>query len=179
MPIRVPQNQIVTSKYTAGKEYIFNDTYREYIGYYYELNNKFFAGKEFNTNSPELIRMNSDSINRLLTNPFTYLYGKISKIKLNNNKFTPIYFLPSEDEAKKGQVLRYFAQKINFNPILIKEIDKETYNKLVSDPLYITVSIINYIVGDALDDNNNYIFDVDSLDKAEKQMPGIKAFLNL
>ena len=31
MNIRVPQNQIVLNKYTAGNEYMYNDNYNEYI----------------------------------------------------------------------------------------------------------------------------------------------------
>ena len=44
MSVRIPSNQIVKSKYTIGKEYMFESTYREYQGYYYELNGKLFAG---------------------------------------------------------------------------------------------------------------------------------------
>ena len=54
MSIRIPQNQIVY-KYTIGKEYMYTNTYREYQGHYYELNGRFFVGKEFNINSLELV----------------------------------------------------------------------------------------------------------------------------
>jgi hypothetical protein len=179
MALRIPQNQIVESKYTVGKEYLLLSTHKEYQGYYYELNNKIFAGKEFNTNAPEIVKITSDKVNPLLLNPNTTKYGLLSKIKLNNNEFNHTYFKPSEDEVKKGQVLRYFAKKVNSNPILIREINKETYNNLISDPLYITISIINYLIGDGEDTSNNYIFDFDDLNKAEEKIPGIKAFLDL
>ena len=110
MGLRVPQNQIVTSKYTSGKEYIFNSTYREYIGYYYELNGKLFAGKEFSTTSPELIRINSNKVNNLLTHPSTYVYGKISGVKIPNIKITQ---LPN-DLSKE---LNFYCKKINDNSI--------------------------------------------------------------
>ena len=40
MGLRVPQNQIVESKYTSGNEYMFAKTYKEYKGYYYEMSGK-------------------------------------------------------------------------------------------------------------------------------------------
>ena len=50
MGLRIPQNQVVQSKYTAGKEYIIESTYREYQGYYYEFNGKYYEGNTFNFN---------------------------------------------------------------------------------------------------------------------------------
>ena len=43
MGVRVPQNQIIESKYTSGNEYMFAKTYKEYKGYYYEMSGKQFA----------------------------------------------------------------------------------------------------------------------------------------
>lgn len=159
MGLRVPQNQIVESKYTSGKEYMFNDTYREYIGYYYELNGKLFAGKEFNVNAPELIKINSSGVNNLLTNPFTYIYGKISGVKLNNIK--PQSYTYQYDSTK-----RYFSYYITKN--LIKEINKENFDLLLSNPLYKTISL-TYQKG----------FSPEELDKAELIIPGIKTFVSI
>jgi hypothetical protein len=160
MGLRVPQNQIVTSKYTAGKEYMFVSTYREYKGYYYELNGKLFAGKEFNPNNVELMKLNSDNVNKLRTNPSTYLYGTISNVVLN--KTTKIASIPFT-----GAVTRYFAKKINLDPIIIKEISKETFEQTQSDPLYQTLIVEN---SSSLTDKQ--------LDNLDKKMPGIKAYLS-
>jgi hypothetical protein len=159
MGLRVPQSQIVTSKYTSGKEYIFNSTYREYIGYYYELNGKLFAGKEFNTTSPELIRMNSNKVNNLLTHPSTYTYGKISGVKINNTK---IISIPFNGEQKT----RYFVKKLNVNPILIKEVDKNNFIQVESDPLYQILEV-----------NFKYDLSDEELNVLNEKMPGIKSYL--
>lgn len=175
--VRIPQNQIIKSKYTAGKEYIFEKTYREYTGYYYELNGKKYAGKEYNTNSPILIPMKSPNINKLLTTAATYVYGKISGIKLDSiNKIPSITFVPTEKESKEGQTIRYFTSKINTNPILIKEINKEVYNQIQSNPLYKSVSI-RFNIQPSVDGQSESFFNQADLDQAEKDLPGIKAFL--
>ena len=155
MGLRVPQSQIVTSKYTSGKEYIFNSTYREYIGYYYELNGKLFAGKEFSTTSPELIRMDSNKVNSLLTHPSTYVYGKISGVKIPNIKITQ---LPND----LSRELNFYCKKINDNNIKI--INEENYISLKSNPLYQTTYLGIY--------KGKY----QSTEQAEIQLPGIKAF---
>lgn len=158
MGLRVPQSQIITSKYTSGKEYIFNTTYREYIGYYYELNGKLFAGKEFSTTAPELIKMDSNKVNNLLTHPSTYIYGKISGVKINNTK--PTSFLYQYDSNK-----RYFSYQITNK--LIKEIDKNNFDSLQANPIYTTITL-SYVGG----------FDDTELKTAEIKTPGITEFVN-
>jgi hypothetical protein len=171
MGLRIPQNQVVQSKYTAGKEYIIESTYREYIGYYYELNNKFFAGKELDLNAPLLIPFpknnNDNNINKLLTNSATYVYGRISKTKILNNKVTSQPKSDTSTNTDKGGALflQFFCKKINSNPILIKSIDEDTYIKLQKDPLYITTFI------------GTYNKKSQSIEEAEKQVPGIKDFV--
>jgi len=167
MALRIPQNKIVKSKYTTGKEYMFETTYREYQGYYYELNGKLFAGKEFNSNAPILIKINSDNVNKLLTNPQTYAYGRVSGTKVKTNK---IVSLPQSDTSslidKGGEYfLQFYCSKINSN--IIKSIDEQTYVNLQSNPLYKTTYIGTY-------NNKNQI-----PDDAEKQLSGIKTFLGL
>jgi len=53
--MKVPAN-IIETKYTSGNEFVFSFNYKYYQGYYYELNDKIFAGKEFNINAPELVK---------------------------------------------------------------------------------------------------------------------------
>jgi hypothetical protein len=188
MGLRVPQSQIVTSKYTSGKEYIFNSTYREYIGYYYELNGKLFAGKEFSTVASELIKIDSNKVNNLLTHPSTYIYGKISGVKIPQNKITSFPLttpnandfpqLLSENPGVNSKVasvvsldpfsnnlVQFYCSKINSN--IIKLIDENIYVKLQNDPLYQTTFIGTY--------NNK----TQTSEVAETQLPGINAFLGL
>lgn len=165
MGIRIPKNQIVQNKYTTGKEYMFIKTYREYQGYYYELNGKTYAGKEFNPGAYELIKIQSNSVNNLLTNPSTYIYGKVSGNKIST--FKPQSHVFQNNNPNVRYVDRYFIQKININPILIKEVNEEIYKQSQSDPLYKSVTIRWDTIGD----------NIVALDKAEKQMPGIKEYL--
>lgn len=160
--MKVPANIIIEGKYTIGKEYMYLDTLEEYQGYYYELNNKFFVGKTFNTNARELVKMDSNKVSKLKTNPKTATYGKISNISLSFGAIKSLVY------QGKGQ-MRYFAKKINTNPILIKELDKENYTKIQKDPIYQVISLKMPLGGFAADPS--------IIDKAEKEMPGIKAFL--
>jgi len=162
MAVRIPTNQIITSKYTVGKEYLVLSTHKEYQGYFYEMNNRYFAGKEFNLNAPELIKMNSDSINPLLLNPETSTYGKLSKIKLKNNK---IISQPVGGNSKEGDLeeVNFYCKKINTN--LIKRIDGETYDLLQNDPLYQTTFV-------GKNNSQNKL-----LEEAEQEIPGISDWI--
>jgi hypothetical protein len=169
MGFRVPKNKIIKSKYTSGKEYMFVSTYREYQGYYYESSGKIYAGETYDSAAPELIRINSSNVNRLLTNPFTYIYGKVAKN--NTIKFTPsipvssVVFNPNNQTTQFTN--RYFTNKVNVSPTIIKEISKDTYDKVITDPIY------NAIVIKWNNEGDNTI----AIAEAEKKMPGITAFL--
>jgi hypothetical protein len=157
--MRVPAN-IIEAKYTSGNEFVFALNYKYYQGYYYELNGKTFVGKEFNANSPELIKSNSDNVNTLLTDSKTYIYGFLSKIKINNQKIPSFFF-------KYESNIRYFITNPNIKPTLIKEINKETFNQIQNDSLYLSVSL-SYDGG----------FSDKELNEAEIKIPGIKTFVN-
>jgi hypothetical protein len=161
--MKVPAN-IIETKYTSGNEFVFLFNYKYYQGPYYELNGKTFVGKEFNVDAPELIKADSKEINPLLTSAKTLVYGSLNKIKLND-KF------PSSI-ISKGNInggTRYFSKKNNNNPILIREITKETFNQYKDNPIYQTISI-DFPEG-------GYFGEQQNLDNAEKIMPGIKAFI--
>lgn len=158
MSLRVPANKIVTSKYTIGKEYMFESTYREYQGYYYEMNGKLFAGKEFNINAPVLVKINFLNTNTLRTNPATFIYGIISGVKLNNT-------IPSSFIFQYNSDTRYFSYQLNKK--LIKEIDKDTFTNFQSNPLYTIISL-SYVGG----------FKDTELKEAEKKIPGITTYVN-
>ena len=157
--MRVPSN-IITSQYTSGKEYMYAASQKEYQGYYYELNDKFFVGKEFKVDAAELLKIKSANINTLLTRASTYVYGLLSGVKLSNVK------PPSFIYKYEGNI-RYFLAKLNTNPLLIKEVNKETFDSFQNDPLYSSVSLF-YEGG----------FNERELNKAETKISGIKAFVN-
>jgi hypothetical protein len=166
MSIKIPQNQVVT-KYTSGREYVIEKTNAPYKGFYCEVNGKAYTGKEYISSgvsgSLPLIKITSENYNKLLLNPKTALYGILSGVKLNSNPnipsvnrledFSPMKYYPESETY-------YYCKKVNDN--VIKEINKDTYNKINKDPLYITISIKPGFT---------------DMDKANKQMPGIKDFI--
>jgi hypothetical protein len=165
MGLRIPKNQIVENKYTSGKEYMFVSTYREYIGYYYELKGKLYAGKEFNVNAPEIINIHSDQVNKSLTNPATYIYGKVSGTQVVQTKIESAVFVPTEEDYQRGFKTRYFIKKLNTN--LIKEVNQATYEASKPDPLYqsLTADIRLYPTESELNELN-------------RQMLGLKDYLD-
>lgn len=160
--MKVPANIIQTGKYTQGSEFMYLDTYENYQGFYYILNNKYFAGKVFSNIARELIKFDSSKVNKLKKDPKTSAYANASGINIKENKAPAIVY-------KGDTIIRYFAKKLNVSPTLIREIDKQTFDQLQSDPLYQTVSVI-ILPGD-------FNLDSNEINRANQQMPGLKAFL--
>jgi hypothetical protein len=165
--MKLPSNIITTGKYTIGEEYIILSSQTPYQGYYYELNNKTFAGKKFNTNAPEIIKTTSNKFNPLLDNPSTATYAKMSKFQPST--FTPTTLIYNENPLTTGSVDRYFIKKSNLIPFLIKEITKESYDKALSEPGYTTVTI-KWNAG-------GYSANIYKVSAANRIMPGIQTYL--
>jgi hypothetical protein len=154
----IPANKIQKGKYTIGGELIDKITNIPYKGYYYILNNLYFVGKDYNSNARELIKV-SDS-NKLIEANFSAAnYSLISGITsqdLQTPKVNYLQFNTSDDPT------RYFYKKVNENnPIVIREIDKENYDKIKNNPLFQTT----------------FLDDKKSLAQAEKELPGLTLFL--
>ena len=159
--MRAPSNIVTTSKYTLGKEFVLADSYKDYQGYYYEISGKYFAGKEFNVLAPELLKLDSDKIDKLRLNAATSIFGLLTKVAIQGvGKVSSI--------QPTGDTLRYFVKQINVNPIVIKEVDKNTFNQLKLNPLYQTLEV---------DIPSNTEVGMPAIDEADKKMPGLKAFL--
>lgn len=139
----VPKNLITENQYTRGSELFELNTGKSYQGFYCIVENKYYTGKTYLSNSIELVKKQPNSI----ANPPASFNG----ISSNNNTF-----------AK-----RYFAKKLNVNPILIREINAETYFVLSKDPLYQTVIL----------EGTNIFPGSKTLDDADKKMVGLKTFL--
>jgi hypothetical protein len=165
--MKVPSNIIMTGKYTIGNEFVNKNTYESYQGYYYEFNNKLFSGKEFNINSPELIKI--QDIPPLVKADKKYA----SLTKVNLSTITAPKNINKKDLSLKDtqgkEYYTYYAKKLNSTPVLIKQIDKETYSKLQNNSIWQVIEIIT-IPGDG------FILE-EELIKAEKQMPGIQTWI--
>ena len=164
--MRIPSNIIIAESYTIGKEFVFESTYKEYQGYYYELNNKFFVGREFNPNAPLLLKLGSPEINPLKLNPATSTYANLTKVKISNNTINSFPQINSNSYDKGGEVfLKFYCKKNDVNPILIKQIDEKTYFNLENDPMYQTIYIGTF--------KDNII----TPDEAYSKMIGLKEFI--
>ena len=163
--MRIPSNIILKDKYTIGKEYIYSDTYEPYQGFYYEVSNKFFAGKDFDPNAREIIKKDSTQVNRLLLNPKTAEYGRISNVQLPISTPPPPqpnFFENVPDGLEEYDA--YFYKRIIGKNILIKQIDKETYGKYRNNPVYQVIKV-------KIDNSDTRILP-EELARADKEMPG-------
>ena len=159
--MKVPSNIIVKDQYTQGKEFIYSDTYENYQGYYYEMNSRYFIGRVFDPNAREILKLQSDKVDKLKLNSKLSIFINLLKTKIPSN----IKISSITPDGRNS--IRYFAKKLNYNPILIKEISEETFNELKIDPTYQTLAL-NLPASD---------YDPAILDQTNKQMPGIKAFI--
>jgi len=167
--IKLPANQALKSKYTSGpEEYVYLKTYEPYIGYYYEINGRTFAGQIFSTNAPEIIKFDQKLNNALLQNPDTEMYAKLSGMFVNDKvKITSLPFSFEDtntdwtdsisDEPPKN---RYFIKHIITG--VIQHVDQDTYKRLSIDPLY---------------QAEIFYSDKNDINEMDKQMPGLKSFL--
>ena len=166
--MKVPLNIIETGKYTIGKEFINTSTNKEYQGYYYELNNKYFIGKEFNNKAPELIKLNSSNF---IFHNIDKEYGRLTKINPKSIQFPKTIHNPdmSAKDASGENFLTYYAKKINNYPILIREINKENYLELQNNNVWQVIALVTT--------QGDVGINIEELNKAEKEMSGIKPWL--
>lgn len=187
--MKIPSSKIQI-KYTIGGEFVSKKTNKSYQGYYYVLNNLFFKGDTYDPRAEELI-LRTEANKLLSTNVDTANYSLISNIsskdlqepKVNqlatsyptpDNFYKEVYANRPEMEIFRTRetsnylvssttTVRYFYKKVtSVNPIIIREIDQETYNILKGNPLYVTT----------------FIGPDKSLETAEKELPGLTLFLN-
>jgi hypothetical protein len=156
--MKIPKNIIQTGKYTSGGEFYFKITQAPYKGYYYILNDSYYVGKEYSENASEIIKI--QQTNNMLFRGSTAIFSVISGITSQMLKPPKVTSVQSNIESNSISE-RYFSSQINVKPTLIKEINKDTYDSLQENPLYQTT----------------FIGPTQSIDQAEKQLPGLKTFL--
>lgn len=158
--MRIPANIIETGKYTSGGEFVYKTTQSPYQGYYYIINDRYFVGKEYKADAEEIIQIKES--NTLLYRLSTAAFSLASGITSQSLKVPRISSIQSNIEGS-SVTIRYFSRQVNVKPTIIKEISKETYDSLQQNPLYITT----------------FVGPTQNIDKANQQMPGLKAFLSV
>jgi hypothetical protein len=156
--MKVPKNIIQTGKYTSGGEFYTKENQLPYKGYYYILNNSYYVGKEYNEKAPEIIKI--QQANTMLFRGSTAIFSLLSGITSQMLKPPKITSVQPNTESNSVPE-RYFSSQINIEPTIIKEISKDTYDSLQGNSLYQTT----------------FIGPTQSINQAEKQLPGLKAFL--
>ena len=158
----IPKNNIVPSKYTSGGEFVDAATNAPYQGYYYDYQNGTYAGKEFNPTASQIIKINSPKQNKLLNSLPTAIYSLVSGITSQALATPPITSVPSSGVDINNST-KFFYKKYNGN--IIKETDENSYKLLQSQPVYQTTFIGTY-------NGKNQ-----TINEADQQIPGVKAFL--
>jgi len=162
--LRVPSDQVVESRYTTRGEFKEAISLKDYKGYYYEFNNKYFVGETFDVNALELIPTRLREPNPLLANLASFTYGVVAAAAasalMNKTK-------PTSHVFQYESTTRYYSYSIKEK--IIKEINKENFDAIQSSKsnvLFTTVSL-----------SYNGGFNNVELDEAEKKIPGIKTFV--
>jgi hypothetical protein len=167
--MRFPKNQLKENQYTSGGEFINPTTNSVYSGFYWEDNGRYFIGKILDFNATEIKKITSGAIKRL--NVFNSLPSSVHGVLSNNaitflanSTSTPAGIPPN---SNKGEI-RYFIKQTNSTPILIREVNQDTFKQIRSNPIYQTIAI----------KRENIYVGSNELDTAEAIFPGIKGFLS-
>jgi hypothetical protein len=158
MPFRkkiyYPESQIEKNLYTSGKEWMYLQTWQEYIGYYHRYTNgEVYTEREWDPNR-------SLALIKYKENPepyFRYLDLKNYTI-YNGEKYEIIgaqkYFsyiapravkvIPSSSEIESGNMIRYFVFKRNEPNKVIFEVDKRQIEDFNKDNVGINQYLYNY-----------------------------------
>ncbi len=161
-----PLSEITPDLYTEGSEFIYRDSGASYKGYYFSTTDgRFYTEKTLLPSSKEIVR------------------GVIIEKK---DPTSPEQHIPepTDSDYELGYITRYVSKRVNSGIDTMREISKEEYDKLRSNPLYIKVEFKWQIVGNILDDYSNPSIPVYGLihinkktvDTLERSMPGIGSF---
>jgi len=109
----IPADKILENQYTKGNEFVSLTTGKYYQGYYcIILDNKYYEGKTYNSQSKQLKKIDPISVASL-----------------------PVSLPPQSTPT------RYFIRKTNISLITIKEVSENTYSNFINDPLYQTTYV--------------------------------------
>jgi hypothetical protein len=143
--MQIPRNKIEENKYTNGTGLGKNVTLRfsltkiPYVGYYNQISSKYFSGKTYSEESKSLEK-------------YDLLKLAMSLVSI------------ATSATRTNTQTRYFFKDLTTQDILIKEIDRKTYNELSrkDSPSYQVIL---------------YDSQVQTVEEVDKNMKGLKVFL--
>ena len=133
-----PLSQITPNLHTNGGEFQIKSTFQEYTGYYFTVSTgQIYTGRNQNDNPVLELTYLIPTINNIdinLPEVITLgdpIYNNTIKLPLNTI-YKPVYNpnVPTTSDYQTGEYRRYFCKKTN--EIIYIEIDKNTFDKLVS-----------------------------------------------
>ena len=164
--------------YTDGGQFMFANG-EEYIGFYYSIDDNYFAGAEYDDNSQKLFAYN-DNIN------FNTYCRLKNRIYITKNNLIPTEYIPviNANDIQTGYINRYFIRQRNDINASVIEIDEDQYNSWLKPTsgininFYVAVKINWQIVGYS---NSTYYNGhiVDSLEEYNKKQVQNQKVLDL
>jgi len=172
---RIPKNRVKTGKYTHGNEYVIASSGLEYKGYYYEENGVAYAGKDSTVYSVKILlelapvnfMADISSTTGFFTDAYNFAKSNLETAKTIAEKVFPAK--PVQQSSNNPKTGTHNNIQKN-NETIIREIDQADpmLSQFQKDPTYKVVSI------------NFSSMDVEQqITDAEKQIPGIRTFVNL
>ena len=149
-----PKSEISRPKIAKPGEFIFEDTLEPYAGPYVQAKGQFLSGAEITPES-RLLKESDGLLGAKFQEEIATEYFKLTEREFGNH-FEPRHsiFRPNADDYKKGQTLRFFAQKIN-EPFRIVEIDEDQFKSFneenkegIDSRLYNPISIDWVLIGE-------------------------------
>ena len=135
----IPKSRIQPNLYTAGKDYVIQNTLKPYIGYFY----KTYTGQTFTGKNPDdqpnfilipppnqPVQANQNQV--FIKDDFkNETYKALNGIEGNNIRNNPqlFYTQPTESDYQLGEFRRYFCKKKN--EFIYIETSKSNYDDLV------------------------------------------------
>jgi len=177
--------EITNNLYTTGNEWQLNDG-TKYVGLYHKYTTgEVYTGAVWNSaTSKQLVPYKEIPASKI---SYTNAVKRSNK-QIKTEYKTPNTHIPNitSNDRKNGFCYRYFMKKVNQQIIL--EIDetqyKEWFSKKIDPNLYTAVKVTWYISGNIQNERIDNVVkkgvitkNLEVLQKAEKEMPGISAKL--
>jgi hypothetical protein len=166
--MRPPKNQILENLYTIGNEYLLIRTYDNYVGYYHSVSGKKYIGATYKPNSIELVPYTENrEVAAYNLSKIDPVYMRINPSIINIIKKDEFPIVRVNYTPSPNTLYRFFIKRANETNSPILEVNKQTYINARATKFYYTLNILWGPNASSLDYN-----------QFEKQMPGIKVFLN-